>query len=86
MAEILLIQQELECLYPPPTSMCSGFAFQCLPSALLSFLYETFTVPGRRGRGVELVLILLPQSIQPLLGPINPSLPLAAFPRERVHF
>lgn len=68
--------------------MCSGFAFQRLPSALLSFLYEAFTVPGRRvtGWGGELVLILLLQSIQPLFGPINPSLPLAAFRRERVHF
>lgn len=80
MAEILLIQQELECCTPHHAR-----ALDPLPICLL-LCYHSFMRLLQYLGGHELVLILLSQSIQPLIGPANLSLPLAASPRERVHF
>lgn len=75
-AKMLLIQHELECLYPLPRAL--ECPFQHPPSAWLSALCEGFTV----AEGKQACIHSPPQSGQPPRGPEDLSHPLAHLPRE----
>lgn len=79
MAKILLIQHELECVYPLRRAL--ECPFQCLPSAWLSVLCEE----GLTVTEEKQACIHPPASAsKPLLGPKDPSLPLVHLPRESI--
>lgn len=82
MVKILRIQHELECLYRTP--------LPCAPispsSVCLLLCCHSFIRISQEQRGNKLVLLLLPQSVQPLLGPAHLSPPLAYLPRESIRF